>query len=58
MGQTAQRRALIVTIQEATTCLGTIPVFERLKRGVAAVNHIEIQVIRLEVGGLCSICTA
>jgi Fur family ferric uptake transcriptional regulator len=34
------------------------PTFERLKREIAATNDFEIQVIRLEVGGLCSVCAA
>jgi Fur family transcriptional regulator, ferric uptake regulator len=33
------------------------PAFEGLKQEIAAANHFEIQVIRLEVGGLCSTCT-
>lgn len=36
----------------------TTPAFERLKREIAAKNEFEIQVIRLEVGGLCSTCAA
>jgi Fur family transcriptional regulator, ferric uptake regulator len=32
------------------------PAFERLKREIASVNKFEIQVIRLEVGGLCNRC--
>jgi Fur family ferric uptake transcriptional regulator len=34
------------------------PAFERLKQEIAAVNRFEIQVARLEVGGLCGACTA
>jgi len=34
------------------------PTFERLKREIAATNDFEIQVMRLEVGGLCSRCAA
>lgn len=34
------------------------PTFERLKREIAATNDFEIQVMRLEVGGLCSGCAA
>lgn len=34
------------------------PTFERLKREIAAANDFEIEVMRLEVGGLCSKCTA
>jgi Fur family ferric uptake transcriptional regulator len=34
------------------------PMFERLKQEIATENKFEIQVIRLEVGGLCSICAA
>jgi len=34
------------------------PTFERLKQEIGAKNHFEIQVIRLEVGGLCSACAA
>jgi Fur family transcriptional regulator, ferric uptake regulator len=34
------------------------PAFEQLKREIAAANHFEVQVARLEVGGLCSACTA
>ena len=34
------------------------PTFERLKREIAAENDFEIQVMRLEVGGLCRRCTA
>lgn len=34
------------------------PTFERLKREIAEKNDFEIQVMRLEVGGLCSRCTA
>jgi Fur family transcriptional regulator, ferric uptake regulator len=34
------------------------PTFERLKRQIAATNRFEIQVIRLEAGGLCSVCAA
>jgi Fur family ferric uptake transcriptional regulator len=32
--------------------------FERLKQEIAAANEFEIQVMRLEVGGLCKTCTA
>lgn len=32
------------------------PVFEQLKHEIAAANHFEIQVMRLEVGGLCDSC--
>jgi Fur family transcriptional regulator, ferric uptake regulator len=32
--------------------------FERLKREIAATNGFDIQVMRLEVGGLCSACAA
>ena len=34
------------------------PTFERLKREIAEKNDFEIQVMRLEVGGLCKRCTA
>ena len=34
------------------------PAFERLKREIAAKNDFAIQVMRLEVGGLCRRCTA
>ena len=34
------------------------PAFEQLKQEIAAANHFEIQVMRLEVGGLCGACTA
>jgi Fur family transcriptional regulator, ferric uptake regulator len=34
------------------------PAFERLKQEIAAANHFEVQVSRLEVGGLCGACTA
>lgn len=34
------------------------PTFERLKREIGATNNFEIQVIRLEVGGLCKACAA
>jgi Fur family transcriptional regulator, ferric uptake regulator len=34
------------------------PAFERLKQEIAAANHFEIQVTRLEVGGLCGDCAA
>jgi Fur family ferric uptake transcriptional regulator len=34
------------------------PTFERLKREIAEKNDFEIQVMRLEVGGLCKVCTA
>lgn len=36
----------------------TSPTFERLKQEISATNDFEIQVIRLEVGGLCRACTA
>jgi Fur family transcriptional regulator, ferric uptake regulator len=32
--------------------------FERLKQEIAAANQFEIQVVRLEVGGLCGACAA
>jgi Fur family transcriptional regulator, ferric uptake regulator len=32
------------------------PTFQRLKREIAAENGFQIQVMRLEVGGLCSAC--
>lgn len=34
------------------------PTFERLKREISAMNDFDIQVMRLEVGGLCSACAA
>jgi Fur family ferric uptake transcriptional regulator len=34
------------------------PTFERFKREIAAKNDFDIQVMRLEVGGLCRRCTA
>ena len=34
------------------------PAFERLKQEIAAANQFEIQVTRLEAGGLCGTCTA
>lgn len=34
------------------------PAFEQLKQEIAAKNHFEIQVIRLEAGGTCSACAA
>ena len=34
------------------------PSFERLKREIGAKNEFSIQVIRLEVGGLCKRCAA
>lgn len=34
------------------------PAFELLKREIAAKNNFEIEVIRLEAGGLCGACTA
>jgi Fur family ferric uptake transcriptional regulator len=34
------------------------PTFERLKREIAEEKDFEIQVMRLEVGGLCKRCTA
>jgi Fur family ferric uptake transcriptional regulator len=36
----------------------TTPMFEKLKHEIAAKNQFEIQVMRLEVGGLCSACAA
>jgi Fur family transcriptional regulator, ferric uptake regulator len=36
----------------------TTPAFERLKQEIAAANEFEVQVTRLEVGGLCGACTA
>lgn len=33
------------------------PTFEELKREIGARNDFAIQVVRLEVGGLCSACT-
>lgn len=33
------------------------PAFEQLKQEIAATNRFEIQVMRLEVGGLCDSCT-
>lgn len=36
----------------------TTPTFERLKREISKENSFDIQVIRLEVGGLCSVCSA
>lgn len=33
------------------------PTFERLKQEISARNQFEIQVMRLEVGGLCKKCT-
>lgn len=33
------------------------PAFERLKQEIAAKNEFDIQVMRLEVGGLCSKCS-
>jgi Fur family ferric uptake transcriptional regulator len=41
------------TVEEFET-----PTFERLKREIAKENDFEIQVMRLEVGGLCSACVA
>lgn len=45
------------------TCLGCgkveefqTPTFERLKREIAKENAFEIQVMRLEIGGLCKAC--
>jgi Fur family ferric uptake transcriptional regulator len=32
--------------------------FQRLKREIARENEFEIQVMRLEVGGLCQACSA
>ena len=34
------------------------PAFEQLKQEIAAANQFEIQVTRLEVGGLCGGCAA
>jgi Fur family transcriptional regulator, ferric uptake regulator len=34
------------------------PTFERLKREIGAKNEFDIQVMRLEVGGLCKKCAA
>jgi Fur family ferric uptake transcriptional regulator len=34
------------------------PTFERLKREIGTTNDFDIQVIRLEVGGLCRRCAA
>lgn len=34
------------------------PTFERLKREIGTTNDFDIQVIRLEVGGLCGRCAA
>ena len=34
------------------------PTFQRLKREIAAQNEFQIQVMRLEVGGLCRRCAA
>jgi Fur family ferric uptake transcriptional regulator len=34
------------------------PAFEQLKQEIAKKNEFEVQVIRLEVGGLCNICAA
>lgn len=34
------------------------PTFQRLKREIAAQNNFEIQVMRLEVGGLCRQCSS
>jgi Fur family ferric uptake transcriptional regulator len=34
------------------------PTFQRLKREIAAQNNFTIQVMRLEVGGLCRRCAA
>jgi Fur family ferric uptake transcriptional regulator len=34
------------------------PTFQRLKREIAAQNNFEIQVMRLEVGGMCKRCAA
>ena len=34
------------------------PTFQRLKREIAAQNDFEVQVMRLEVGGLCRRCAA
>jgi len=34
------------------------PMFEQLKREIAAKNEFEIKVIRLEAGGVCSACAA
>ncbi len=34
------------------------PTFERLKREISKENSFDIQVMRLEIGGLCGACTA
>ena len=34
------------------------PTFQRLKREIAIQNEFQVQVMRLEVGGLCRRCTA
>jgi Fur family ferric uptake transcriptional regulator len=34
------------------------PTFERLKREIGKENSFDIQVMRLEIGGLCRACTA
>jgi len=34
------------------------PAFDRLKQEIAGANQFEIQVMRLEVGGLCGACAA
>jgi Fur family transcriptional regulator, ferric uptake regulator len=34
------------------------PAFEQLRREIVAQNGFEIQVMRLEVGGVCSLCAA
>jgi Fur family transcriptional regulator, ferric uptake regulator len=36
----------------------TTPAFERLKQEIGEANQFEIQVTRLEVGGLCGTCAA
>jgi Fur family transcriptional regulator, ferric uptake regulator len=41
------------TVEEFTS-----PTFERLKREISKENAFDIQVIRLEVGGLCRACTS
>lgn len=41
------------TVEEFTS-----PTFERLKREISKENAFDIQVIRLEVGGLCRVCTS
>jgi Fur family transcriptional regulator, ferric uptake regulator len=34
------------------------PTFDQLKEEIAATNQFEIQVMRMEVGGLCGVCAA